>query len=318
MKKTGKLIFLLLLIFTFSCNKIVEKKSVDENNNHLDLRKAKVKIKSVGILLYDGYSTLDAMGPYQVFSEMMGVHVFFVGTHSGLIPDATGMKVQVYSTISNVKYLDILLIPGGFKETYEQTKNQKLLTWIKEIDKTSKYTTSVCTGSWILGAAGLLKGKEATSHWYGKKILANDYGAIIKNKRYVQSGKYWTSAGITAGMDMSLAIINNINGEKATKAAMLDLEYDPQPPFSGGSVEKSDKKLVDSLRANYDAFLSNVINPSKALNELKIVNKIDPVCGMPIAGSVGDTIKYKGKIYGFCSKICKENFKKNPTEYLEK
>ncbi|GEP52657.1 hypothetical protein FNO01nite_33290 [Flavobacterium noncentrifugens] len=179
--------------------------------------KQKVDIKTVGILLYDGYAPLDAMGPYAVFSELMGSKVFFVGRHRGLIEDAKGMKVQVDSSIADVKQLDILLIPGGFKQTFEATKDKELLDWIKSIDSISTYTTSVCTGAWILGATGLLKDKEATTHWSSKKLLADLYGANVKSLRYTHSGKYWTSAGVTAGLDMSLALINEIKGEKYTK-----------------------------------------------------------------------------------------------------
>ena len=183
--------------------------------------KPKIDVKTVGILLYDGYSTLDAMGPYNVLGELMGTNVFFVGLHRGLVADARGMKVQVDTTIADVKHLDILVIPGGFKETYELTKDTTLLTWIKLIDSSSVFTTSVCTGAWILGATGVLNGKDATTHWWGKKILADEFGAKVQQKRYVRSGKYWTSAGITAGMDMGLALINEIRGENYTKASML-------------------------------------------------------------------------------------------------
>jgi len=156
--------------------------------------KPKVDIKTVGVLLYDGYSTLDAMGPYNVLGELMGAKVFFVGRHKGSIVDSRGMKVLVDSSIAEVKHVDILVIPGGFKETYEATRDTTLLNWIRSIDSSSVYTTSVCTGAWILGATGLLKDREATTHWWGKKILAEDFGANVQDKRYTRSGKFWTSA----------------------------------------------------------------------------------------------------------------------------
>jgi len=279
--------------------------------------KPNVAIKTVGILLYDGYSTLDAMGPYNVLGEMMGTDVFFVGLHKGPVEDARGMKVLVDTSIADVKHLDILVIPGGFKETYELTKDTTLLNWIKMIDSTSVYTTSVCTGAWILGATGLLKDKDATTHWWGKKILAENYGAKVQDERYVHSGKYWTSAGITAGIDMSLALINDNRGENYTKAAMLDLEYDPHPPVKGGTDRNTDTAIVNSMRALYDMAMKNVLHPVTTYNNIKFDNVKDLYCGMPLKGnSIGDTAHYKGKVYGFCSKACKDEFKKDPLAYL--
>ncbi len=221
--------------------------------------KPKVNIKTVGIFVYDNFSPLDAMGPYQVLSEMMGVKVFFISRdkskNNGIVQNTAGMKMQVDVDISDVDSLDILVIPGGLTETYLLTQDSVLLAWIRKIDKTTKYTTSVCTGAWILGATGLLKGKNATTHWYGKEILAKDFGAKVnmsKTERWVRDGKYWTSAGVTAGMDMSLAIVKEIMGEKYTKTAMLDLEYDPKPPFQGGSEYNTDKALVEMMRSMYD------------------------------------------------------------------
>jgi putative intracellular protease/amidase/YHS domain-containing protein len=287
-----------------------------EESTEIMFPKQKVTIKTVGILLYDGYTTLDAMGPYQVLGEMMGVNVFFVGRNRGLISNGNGMKVLCDTSIAEVEQLDILVIPGGFKETYLATKDTALLTWIKAIDVHSKYTTSVCTGAWILAATGLLKNKEATTHWYGKKILAKEFGVNVKDKRFVKSGKYWTSAGVTAGMDMSLALVNEIAGENATKAAMLDLEYDPQPPFKSVNEQQTDKKIVEGLRTMYDSGLEGALHPEKVFKDIKFDNKKDFICGMPITAGIIDTANYKGKVYGFCSAGCKQEFKKKPTLYL--
>jgi len=278
--------------------------------------KPKIDVRTVGILLYDGYSTLDAMGPYNVLGELMGTNVFFVGLHRGLIADARGMKVQIDTTIADVKQLDILVIPGGFKETYELTKDTTLLNWIKSIDSSSVFTTSVCTGAWILGATGLLNGKDATTHWWGKKILADEFGAKVQQKRYVRSGKYWTSAGITAGMDMGLALINEIRGENYTKAIMLDLEYDPQPIFKGGSDYNTDTSIVNAMRSMYDMGMEKVLHPVTSYKDIKFDNAKDLFCGMPLNMGVTDTVHYNGKIYGFCSKGCKDGFMQDPASYV--
>ncbi|MCU0321899.1 MAG: DJ-1/PfpI family protein [Chitinophagaceae bacterium] len=258
-----KLFIIITSIILVSCTSKPEKANTSIKNHDEVMAevfpKPKVDIKTVGILLYNGYTTLDAMGPYQVLSEMMGVKVFFIGRTKGLITSMGGMKVQCDTSIAEVKNIDILVIPGGLQQTYAATKDVELLSWIKHIDSTTKYTTSVCTGAWILGATGLLKDKEATTHWYGKKILAEQFGAKIKDSRYVMSGKYWTSAGVTAGMDMSLALLNEIRGEKYTKTAMLDLEYDPKPLYNVGSEKNTDKEIVEMMRAMYDGGMKKVL-----------------------------------------------------------
>jgi putative intracellular protease/amidase/YHS domain-containing protein len=277
----------------------------------------KLDIRTVGILLYDGYSTLDAMGPYNALGELMGTRVFFVGLHKGPVENVNGMKVLVDTSIAEVKHLDILVIPGGFKETYELTKDTTLLNWIRMIDSSSVFTTSVCTGAWILGATGLLKDKEATTHWYGKKILAENFGAKVVDKRYTHTGKYWTAAGITAGIDMSLALINEIRGGNYTKAAMLDLEYDPQPPFKGGTDRNTDTAIVNSMRSMYDMGMEKVLHPVLTYKDVKLDNTMDLYCGMPLkSAGVGDTVHYKGKVYGFCSPGCKKEFLKRPEAYI--
>jgi len=310
----------IVLMAISSCN-YKKDKTTEHGRSHADLMsemfpKQKVDIKTVGILLYEGYNTLDAMGPYQVLSELTGVNVFFVGRKKGLIANMNGMKVQCDTSIAEVKHLDILVIPGGFKETYLATKDKDLLNWIKAIDANTKYTTAVCTGSWILGATGLLKNKEATTHWYGKKILGKEFGAIVVDKRFAKSGKYWTSAGVTAGMDMSLELVNEISGEKYAKAVMLDLEYDPQPPFGGGSEQKTDKEIVETVRTMYDGGMKAVLHPGSFFSAMQYENKKDFICGMFIEKGVADTVHYNGKVYGFCSPSCKDEFKKNPESYL--
>ncbi len=116
-----------------------------------------------------------------------------------------------------------------------------------------------CTGAWILGATGLLNGKNATTNWYRADEMMTRYGAHFKQERWVRDGKYWTSAGVTAGLDMSLAIIHELMGEKYTQGVMLNLEYDPAPPITGGSVAKSPPIVIDLMREMYDIGLKPLI-----------------------------------------------------------
>ncbi len=221
---------------------------------------ARVPVRTVGILLYDGYTTLDAMGPMQVLSELPGVTIKVIAKEKGLVQNMMGFAVRADYALGDVDSLDVLVVPGGFAGTYRAAHDTTLINWIKRVDQTTTYTTSVCTGAWLLGAAGVLRGKPATTHWWGREILERDYGATYLPERYVRSGKYWTSAGVTAGMDMSLALINEIRGERYTKAAMLDLEYDPKPPFVGGTERNTDSALVAYVRTMYDRGMQPVID----------------------------------------------------------
>jgi transcriptional regulator GlxA family with amidase domain len=166
-----------------------------------------------------------------------------------------GLQLIVDSSFADITSLDILVIPGGAIETLMLTQDTVTLNWIKEIDKTTKYTTSVCTGSWILGATGLLEGKNATSNWYRGEEMMKMYGAKFKEERYVQDGKYWTSAGVSAGIDMSLAIIDDLLGRKYTQAVMLDLEYDPKPPYDAGTPKKTDPLVALMMKEMYDMMM---------------------------------------------------------------
>ena len=223
----------------------------------------KVPIKTIGIYVYDGYNTLDAIGPYQVLSELMGVDVFFVAKEKGMVKNQRGLKVQVEKSIAEVRQLDILVIPGGALETFMQTQDTAVLNWIRMIDQTSAYTASVCTGGWILGATGLLKGKNATTNWYRAEEFMALYDANFKRERYVKDGKYWTSAGVTAGMDMALAIVDDLMGIKYTQGVMLDLEYNPKPPYQAGSVENTMPIVVDMMREMYDMGLLPLLEAEK-------------------------------------------------------
>lgn len=256
MNAVKPMLMLLSIFYAFSVNgqsnKADSMAKKHEEMMKIIMTKPKLPVKTIGILLYDGYQTLDAMGPYETLSQLSGVRVFFVAKTKGMISNQKGMKVQVDSTIDKVAHLDILVIPGGAVETFKMSQDTTVLNWIRKIDQTSIYTTSVCTGAWILGATGLLNGKNATTNWYRAEEMLKSYGAHFIQDRWVRDGKYWTSAGVTAGLDMSLAIINELMGEKYTQGVMLNLEYDPKPPFDAGSVKKTMPIVSDMMKEMYD------------------------------------------------------------------
>lgn len=224
--------------------------------------KPKNNIKSIGILVYEGVNDMDVIGPRHVLAQS-GIRPKLIALESGNVKSSNGLVLVPDTVIDQVGQLDILVIPGGAAETLKASYNQKLLDWIRVIDKNSVYTTSVCTGGWILGATGLLEGKRASTNWYREEEFLEKYGAIPANERYTQDGKYWTSAGVTAGMDMSLAILADNWGDKYAQGVMLDMEYDPQPPIEGGSPEKTSWLVNWMMKSMYDA----IINP--ALEEME-------------------------------------------------
>ncbi|MEM9364133.1 MAG: DJ-1/PfpI family protein [Bacteroidota bacterium] len=179
-----------------------------------------------------------------------------VGRTKGKVVSSDKVTFQVDYGIEDIDQLDMLVIPGGFIDTYQATQDEELLEWIRKIDKNSKYTVSVCTGAWLLGAAGLLEGKKATTHWYKAKQNLAKYGADFVEKRYVTDGKYWTSAGVSAGIDMSLALVDQILGRNYAEFISLNLEYDPQPPFEGGHPKKTDRAVAAMVEKMFDEGLA--------------------------------------------------------------
>ncbi|MDQ1095217.1 MULTISPECIES: DJ-1/PfpI family protein [Chryseobacterium] len=222
--------------------------------------KPKKEIRTIGILVYDGVNDLDFMNPRYVLGQVMGAKVMLIALKPGLFKTVSGISVQPDTTIDKVQKLDILIIPGGFKGTVKAAYDEKLLDWIRKIDQTTVYTGSVCTGAWILGATGLLKGRKATTNWFDAKEKMAQYGAHFVQERYTHDGKYWTSAGVTAGLDMSLAILKDNWGSKYAQAVMLDLEYDPAPPVEGGTPERTDPDVRQMITELYKAGFNPVID----------------------------------------------------------
>jgi putative intracellular protease/amidase len=193
--------------------------------------------------LYDGMTALDAIGTYEVLRCMSDSSVKFAAKRKGAIKmDSRVLTIHADYAIDEIKTTDILVLPGG-ATTLAQTSDKALLEWVKQIHATSKWTTSVCTGSLILAAAGLLKGIEATTHWAALSFLRN-LGATPVKKRFVKQGKIITAAGVSAGMDMALSLVALERGEVEAKAIQLAIEYDPHPPFDSGSPDKATPEVI--------------------------------------------------------------------------
>jgi putative intracellular protease/amidase len=222
--------------------------------------KPKYVIRNIGILVYDGVNDLDLMGPRYVLGQAMGANTKLIGIKPGHIQTVMGVEIVPETVIDSVTQLDILIIPGGFQGTIEAAYNKPLHDWIRKIDQTTRYTGAVCTGVWVLGATGLLENKKASTNWYRETEFLKKYKALPANQRYTQDGKYWTSAGVTAGMDMSLAIMKDIYGDRYAQAIMLDMEYDPHPPIEGGTPDKTNWAVRWMMKAMYDGGVNPLIH----------------------------------------------------------
>ena len=198
-------------------------------------------------LIFDRLTALDAVGPYEVLSRIPGSEVRFVGKQTGPIRTDTGaLGLEVDLALDDFPEPDVLLIPGGDGNRPLMT-DEAVLDWVRAVHEQSKWTTSVCTGSLVLAAAGVLEGKRATSHWAYRHELA-PFGAEPVAERVVVDGTVVTAAGVSAGIDMALQLTALEYGEDVARAIQLGIEYDPEPPFDSGSPDKAHPDLVELVR----------------------------------------------------------------------
>lgn len=196
---------------------------------------------------YEGMTALDAVGPHEVLCRLPNANVRRVATHSGLIRTDSGLFLRAEYALSDISYADILIIPGAGNATSLRDKPETL-AWIRSLHEKTLYTVSVCTGSLILAAAGLLNALRATTHWAALNRL-HLLGAIPVQERVVEDGKIITSAGVSAGIDMALMLASKIAGQQFAESLQLGIEYDPKPPYDVGSPTKANPKILEGLRA---------------------------------------------------------------------
>jgi transcriptional regulator GlxA family with amidase domain len=202
----------------------------------------------IAIVLYDRLTALDAIGPYEVLSRVPDSTLQFVAAEAGTVRTDNGLLGLVADdSIEDVTQPDVVLVPGGPGEVAARAGGA-VLEWLRAVHEHTTWTTSVCTGSLILAAAGLLEGKRATSHWLALEELGR-LGAVPVSERVVFDGKIVTAAGVSAGIDMALALVAKLAGETTAQAIQLGIEYDPQPPFDAGSPSKAPAAVVELLTA---------------------------------------------------------------------
>lgn len=201
----------------------------------------------IAVLLYDRFTALDAIGPFDTLGRLPGAETVFVAERPGPVrTDSGALALVADKALGEVTRPDIVIVPGGPHPEVEM-ENPVVLDWLRAVDATTTWTTSVCTGSLLLAAAGLLDGRRSAGHWLYLDRLPR-FGAEPTGERVVFDGKYVTAAGVSSGIDMGLTLLGRIAGDEVAQTVQLMTEYDPQPPYDAGSPDKAPAELVARLR----------------------------------------------------------------------
>lgn len=216
------------------------------------------KPRHIALLAYPGMFALDFVGPHAVFTSLMHTQVHILGLSRDPVARGRGLSVTPDTLLKDCpRELDVLFVPGGLEGTAAMMQHTALLDFLRQQAKTSRYVTSVCTGSLILGAAGLLAGRKAATYWSAQHIL-KDLGAQPVDQRVVEDGPFITAGGVTAGLDFGLTLAARLAGPNYAKAVQLYLEYDPAPPFDAGNPAGAAPELTEGLRMMYAGSLDQL------------------------------------------------------------
>ena len=203
---------------------------------------------NIAIPIFDRLTALDAVGPYEVLSRLPGATVHFIAAERGPKRTETQRLALIADlTLDELPSPEVIVVPGGFG-TRALMEDETMLAWLRTAHESSEWTTSVCTGSLLLAAAGILDGLEATTHWLVLDLL-RAHGATPVERRVVEQGKVLTAAGVSSGIDMALTLVARIAGDELAEAIQLGIEYDPQPPFDSGSRAKARPEIIELVRA---------------------------------------------------------------------
>lgn len=203
-------------------------------------------------ILYPGLTQLDFTGPYEVLARMPGAEVVIASKDGGELATELGLTFTKLRALADIDRADLIMMPGGPGQTAAML-DPDFMAEVKRLGEGAKYVTSVCTGSLILGAAGLLKGRRAGCHWAYRELLTN-FGAIPDDARVVRDGNVVTGGGVTAGIDIALTIVADLAGEDVAKMIQLAIEYAPAPPFNSGRPEVAEEKTVAAVKQLFAAF----------------------------------------------------------------
>lgn len=199
----------------------------------------------IGLILYPELTQLDLTGPFEVFSRMPGAQVHLIWKTLEPIQSDTGLKLLPTTRMADCPGLDVVCVPGGPGQI-DLMEDEEVLGFLRRQGANAKYVTSVCTGSLLLGAAGLLKGYRASTYWACTEMLAG-YGAIYEKGRVVKDRNRITGGGVTAGIDFALTVVAELAGERAAKMIQLSIEYNPAPPFSCGHPDVAEAEITEAM-----------------------------------------------------------------------
>jgi transcriptional regulator GlxA family with amidase domain len=200
----------------------------------------------IALALFDAFTALDIVGPFQVLADQPGHEVVWVAAERGPVMDHTGhLPITAEATFADVPQPHVVVVPGGMRAE-RHVPHHPVVAWLRRVHLTTAWTTSVCTGSLLLAGAGILDGVDATTHWAARAELER-LGARYTEERVVERGRVITAAGVSAGVDMALTLTARLHGDAAAQAIQLAIEYDPQPPFNTGSVSKAPADLVAAV-----------------------------------------------------------------------
>lgn len=226
----------------------------------------------IGLLIYPGMTQLDITSPHQIFAMMPNARVYLLWKTLDAVTSNEGMSILPTTTFDDCPLLDVVCVPGGAMGTVEMMRDMEVLEFLQHQGKTAKYITSVCTGSLILAAAGLLQGYRAACHWAFREFLTM-LGVEVGTERVVIDRNRITGGGITAGIDFGLVVASQLCGEETAKMLQLLLEYNPAPPFDTGSPENAGEALVEQVKKFGELLIVATLVQTKATaNNLGIVN----------------------------------------------
>lgn len=210
---------------------------------------------NIGLLVFPNVQQLDLTGPYEVFASVPDVKVHLLWKNLDPVVSSTGLTLLPTRTFADCPALDVICVPGGLGIN-ALLEDPQTLAFIQQQARTVRYVTSVCTGALVLGAAGLLHGRQATTHWASQSLL-QAFGATVVNERVVRDGNLMTGGGVTAGIDFALTLVSELFDDGLAQAVQLSLEYAPQPPFDSGHPSTAPAEVLQRVLNNGAALLAN-------------------------------------------------------------
>jgi cyclohexyl-isocyanide hydratase len=210
-----------------------------------------MSVFDIGFVIFPDLTQLDFTGPQLVLARLPGSAMHIVAKTTDPVPSDSGLSLMPTHTYANCPPLDLICVPGGLRGVIDAMADRDLIEFVQRQARTAKYVTSVCTGAFILGAAGLLKGRRVTTHWAFTELLPL-FGATHEKRRVVRDANLITAGGVTSGIDFGLQVVADIAGETVARSIQLSIEYDPDPPFASGHPDRAAAETLAAVKPRYD------------------------------------------------------------------